>query len=317
MPTTTLRTPADIVGAAAGILGFAPADSIVAYLLRRDIRRGLLVRCAIRFDVTITTAQAADFPATCHLHAADNDAAILLAVCDARHDRHAAAILDALRDALHTAGITVLRRIMTHDLTAEGRWYDPDSGQRGPTYPYTDSVVTVQRVVDGDRISGGRNDIEAEFAPLEPAPPVAIGEHAHLVVDTASEIADALDGHPISRTLPTRAGVVITADVAVRDAMIGAACEHARAAAELWTHIARRLRGEPRAQALTIAAVCYCLHGDGIRAGIAADTALEEAQINDTAPPRLATLLLTALRAGMPPAQIRRAIIDGARPGQN
>ena len=112
------------------------------------------------------------------------------------------------------AGIPVLRRIMTHDVTAEGQWYDPDTGEYGPTYPYTDSLITAQRVLGGDRVSRARSDIEDEFAPLPPAPPVAIGDHGELVISTAEEIADALDGHPISRTLPTRAGIVITADVA-------------------------------------------------------------------------------------------------------
>ena len=55
----------------------------------------------------------------------------------------------------------------------------------------------------------------------------------------------------------------------VRDAMIWAAVPHTQAAAELWTHIARRLRAQPRAEALTIAAVAYCLLSDTIRAGIA------------------------------------------------
>ena len=95
MPTTALRTPADIVAAAAGLLGFAPTNSIVAYMLRRDTNDDLLVRCAIRFDVTITTEQAANFPATCNLRPADNHAAVLLAVCDERHDRHALTVLDA------------------------------------------------------------------------------------------------------------------------------------------------------------------------------------------------------------------------------
>jgi Domain of unknown function (DUF4192) len=309
MPTTALRTPADIIGAAAGLLGFAPTNSIVAYMLRHDPNDDLLiVRAALRFDVTITTEQATRFPPTCNLRAADNDAAVLLAVCDQPHDRHAAAILDALRDALDTAGIPVIRRIMTHNVTDEGQWYNPDSGQYGPTYPYTDSLITAQRILAGDRVSRGRSDIEAEFAPITPAPPVAIGDHGQLVITTAEEISDALNGHPINRTLPTRAGIIITADVAVRDAMLTAALEHTQAAAELWTHIARRLRGQPRAEALTIAAVAYCLLGDGIRAGIAAETALEDTEATHSPTPRLAALLLTALRTGIAPHEIRRVI---------
>ncbi len=310
MPTTGLRTPADIVAAAAGLLGFAPTNSIVAYMLHRDTSHGLLVRCAIRFDVTITAEQATNFPATCNLRPDTNHAAILLAVCDQRHDWHAVTVLDTLREALADDGIPVLRRIMTHDVTAEGQWYDPDTGEVGPTYPYTDSLITAQRVLGGDRVSRARSDIENEFAPLPPAPPIALGDHGELVVSTAEEIAAALQGLPISRTLATRAGIVITADVRVRDAMISAALDHAQAGAELWTHIARRLRGQPRAEALTIAAVCYCLLGDGIRAGIATDTALDEAQLTQTSPPRLALLLATALRAGIPPQQIRRVITD-------
>ena len=297
MPTTTLRTAADILAAAAGLLGFAPTNSIVAYMLRRDPNDGLLVRCAIRFAVTITTEHAASFPATCNLRPDEN---------------HAAAILDALRDALDTAGIPVIRRIMTHNVTDEGQWYDPDSGEYGPTYPYTDSLITAQRILAGERVTRGRSDIEAEFAPIAPAPPVAIGDHGQLVITTTEEISDALNGHPISRTLPTRAGIIITADVAVRDAMLTAALEHTQAAAELWTHIARRLRGQPRAEALTIAAVAYCLLGDGIRAGIATQTALDEAQAAHSPVPRLATLVLTALRSGIPPQEIRRVIPNSA-----
>jgi hypothetical protein len=102
MPTTALHTPADVVAAAAPPFGFAPTNGVVAYMLRRHITHGLLVRCAIRFDAMISTDHAANFPVTCNLRAANNDAA-LLAVCDDRHDVHAHAVLDALRDALKLA----------------------------------------------------------------------------------------------------------------------------------------------------------------------------------------------------------------------
>ena len=187
----------------------------------------------------------------------------------------------------------------------------PTPARYGPTYPYTDSLITAQRVLGGDRVSRARSDIEDEFAPLPPAPPIALGDHGELVVSTAEEIAAALQGLPISRTLATRAGIVITADVS--SPRRHDRCRRSttpKPGAELWTHIARRLRGQPRAEALTIAAVCYCLLGDGIRAGIATDTALDEAQLTQTSPPRLALLLATALRAGIPPQQIRRVITD-------
>jgi hypothetical protein len=310
MPTTTLRTEADIVAAAAALLGFAPTNSIIAYMLHRDTTGDMIVRTAIRFDVTVSVEQATNFPATVNLRPETSHAAVLLAVCHQAHEWHALTIPDALRVALRAAGIPVLRRIITRDVTTEGQWCDPDSGATGPTYPYTDSLVTVHRVLGGDRVSPDRADIEAEFDYLPPAPPMALVDHGQLVIPAAQEIADALDGHPINRSLPTRAGIAITADVAVRDAMIAAAAQHSDTAAYLWTHIARRLRGQPRAEALTIAAACYCFLGDAVRAGIAADTALREAETTGSTPPRLALMLLTALRSGIPPRQISRAILN-------
>src|SRR5258708_3028359 len=104
-------------------------------MLHRDPNDGLLVRCAIRFDVTITTAQAANFPATCNLRHVDNHAAVLLAVCDERYNRHAVAVLDALRGALDTAGIPVLRRLMTPHVTHQGHTSHPDPPQCAPPHP--------------------------------------------------------------------------------------------------------------------------------------------------------------------------------------
>ncbi|KPN44937.1 hypothetical protein AN931_25675 [Mycobacterium intracellulare subsp. chimaera] len=310
MPTTTLRTEADVVAAAAALLGFAPTNSIVAYTLHRDPDAGdMAVRTAIRFDVTISIDQAARFPATVNLRPETTHAAVLLAVCDQPHEWHALTILDALRGALRDAGIPVLRRIITRDVTTEGQWYDPDSGATGPTYPYTDSLVTAHRVLGGDRVSPDRSEVEAEFAYLPPAPPLALGDHSELVIQVAQEVADALEGHPVSRSLPTRAGIAITADVAVRDAMIAAAAQHTDTGAYLWTHIARRLRGQPRAEALTIAAACYCLLADTVRAGIAAQAAVDEAHTSQSTPPRLALMLLAALHSGIPPEKIRRALI--------
>ncbi len=136
MPTTTLRTEADIVAAAAALLGFAPTNSIVAYTLHRDSTAGeMVVRTAIRFDVTVSVQQAANFPATVNLRPETTHAAVLLAVCDQPHEWHALTILDALRTALRDAGIPVLRRIITRDVTTEGQWYDPDSGATVPPTP--------------------------------------------------------------------------------------------------------------------------------------------------------------------------------------
>ncbi|WP_459960145.1 DUF4192 family protein, partial [Mycobacterium avium] len=307
----TFSTEADIIAAAPAILGFAPTNSIVAYLLHRSpTAGGLQLRSTIRFDVAVSIEQAANFPATVNLRPETTHAALLLAVCDEPHEWHALNVLDTASGALRAAGIPVLRRLLTRDVTAEGQWYDPDSGATGPTYPYTESLVTAHRALSGQRVSTSRSEIEAEFSYLPPAPPMALADHGELVIQAAQDIADALEGHPISRSLPTRAGIVITADVAVRNAMIAAAAEHTDTAAYLWTHIGRRLRGRPRAEALTIAAACYCFQGDRIRAGIAAHAALTEAESTQSPPPPLCLMLFTALNSDVSIEQLGRAIIN-------
>ena len=151
-----------------------------------------------------------------------------------------------------------------------------------------------------------------EFDPITPAPAVAVGDHAVLVSTTMEDITDALTGASryISATLSTRAGILITSHPALRDAMLHLALDHERAATNVWTHIARQLRGRPRTEALTIAAVCYCLINDTVRAGIAADIAITEATDAGDEPPTLAAMLLAALESGIEPALIRRVLTD-------
>jgi hypothetical protein len=84
-------------------------------MLHRVTSHGLLVRCAIRFDVTITAEQATNFPAkSTALRTGLTWPKIRLsqAVCDQRHDSHTVTLLDTLREALAADGIPVLRRIL-------------------------------------------------------------------------------------------------------------------------------------------------------------------------------------------------------------
>ncbi|BBX54650.1 DUF4192 family protein [Mycolicibacterium poriferae] len=165
---------------------------------------------------------AASFARTCHLNAAKYDGALLLAVCSAELDDHAAVVLDGIRDSLTEAGITVRRRLTTRDVTAAGTWIDPDTGATGTTYPYTDSLLTAQRIHDGAILTARREDLVREFDPITPAPAVAVGDHAVLVSTTMEDITDALTGASryISATLSTRAGILITSHPALRDAML-------------------------------------------------------------------------------------------------
>ena len=311
MHKMSLRTHADIVAAAAPIIGFAPTNSIVAYMLRNDPVHGTVVLCGIRFDVTITLEQAANLPQTINLTRINPDAAILLAICDAELDEHAHTVLDTLRDALNSVEIPVTRRIMTRDVTTPGTWHDIDTGQHGPTYPYTDSELAAQTVAAGATIGRSRQEIIDEFSVTDRPPLAAIGEFRHTIRDTIQEIAEVLDGTRKPRAdLAIRAGLAITTHRGLRDIMLQQALDHEHAASQLWTRISRQLRGCARAEALTVAAVCYCLHNDSVRAGIALELVRGLARDGGAPMPPLAEMLDQALQSGMHPNRIRDVIAD-------
>ena len=309
--TIKLGNAADIIAAATPMLGFAPTNSIVIYMIGTDTEAGHIIKLALRFDTAIPAHAVTDLPHKTNLTAEQYTGAVLLAVCDPEFDQHAEELLNTVRDTLAEAGIPTLRRLHTRDTTTEGTWIDLDTGLFGPTYPYTDSILTAQRVHDGTRISTSRDDIVAEFATTTPAPPVAMGHDAALVLETFHEIADVTAGdRHASATLATRAGIIITGHPALRDAMLHLLLDHERSATHLWTTIAAQLRGPARAEALTIAAAGYCLLRDSIRATIALDIAIAESTAAGHQPPALARLMLDALTAGLDPSIVRRIITD-------
>lgn len=86
----------------------------------------------------------------------------------------------------------------------------------------------------------------------------------------------------------------------VRDAALALAVTELRGAAErLWRELTRRLAGRGRATAATLLAHLHYIGGDGAYAGVALDVALA-----CTEPGPLATLLDSALRAGVRPARL-------------
>ncbi|KQH80011.1 hypothetical protein AO501_12525 [Mycobacterium gordonae] len=309
MSHTDLRTPADLLAACPALLKYVPTNSIVIYLGQLPPEGGIRVRDVLRFDITVTTDQAANFLTVYAPRPDRYDTAIVLAICEQRHDTHARYLLDTVRDTLQSNAIPVLRRLYARDVTNCGQWLDADTGEHGATYPYTDSLHTARLVHDGTPIHPSHAQIAATFDHLPPAPPVALGDHGGLVIDTFEDIAAILIGGPhVDPTLATRAGIVITAHPALRDAMIALALDHPQSAARLWTHISRRLRGHQRTQALTIAAACQYLLGDTAHADLALQAAFAEAHATHTATPDLAVMLHAKLAEGTAPAEIRAAI---------
>jgi hypothetical protein len=311
-PELSFATATELLAALPHLLGFVPADDLVALMLgpSQDALR-IPAQAAIRCPLTITDEQAQRFRATCNLTAAQFPAAVLIAVCDADREDRAVAILNTVRIALHERGIAVLRMFTTHSLTEAGQWADPDTGASGNTVAFTDSPDTALGVLQGRLIAPSRADMQREFATIEavPAYDAEAQDIGALIADTAYDLHWVITGFADSSPeLAARAALVATAHGALRDGLLRLAQGHELSAGRLWTHIAAQHRGRARAELLTMAAIAYYAGEDTVRAGMALTHAAAAAREADTTLPRLAVMVQTALQSGLPPARIRGVI---------
>jgi hypothetical protein len=311
-PELSFATAAELLAALPHLLGFVPANDLVALMLgpSQDPLR-IPARAVIRCPITVTDEQAQRFPATCNLTAPQFPATVLVAVCDADHEERAVAILNTVRIAMHERGIAVLRMFTTYRLTDEGQWVDPDTGAHGDTMAFIDSPATALGVLQGRLIAPSRADLQREFATIEPVP--AFDAEAQdigaLIADTAFDLHWVITGFADpSPELAARAALVVTAHVALRDGLLRLAPGHELSAGRVWTQIAAQHRGRDRAELLTMAAIAYYAGEDTVRAGMALTHAVAASRDASTTLPRLAVMVQTALQSGLPPARIRGVI---------
>jgi Domain of unknown function (DUF4192) len=306
-----LDTEQAILSAIPALLRFVPTNSVVAIMFSPSDAPRTELRCIIRFDVDVDREQAHRFTETCHLTAAENSGALLVAICDPDHDAHALEVLNETRAGLHEAGIQVLQMLMTHDLADTGHWSDPDTGAHGPTIPYTDAVITAETVAQGAAIGTSREALEAEFTLTAAAPYLPVAEDfTDLVARTVAELHALITGTADTPAddLATRAAIIVTEDVHLRDALLRIGLGHEQAAAHTWNALAAQLRGQARAEVLTVAAFNFYIARDAVRAGIAIDHVADAADTADLPLPTLADLLSAALRAGVQPEKLRQII---------
>lgn len=304
-----LDTEQAVISAIPALLRFVPTNSIVAIMFGPSGAPRTEVHSTIRFDLDVD--QARRLPVTCNLHSRNTAAAILVAIGGHDHDEHVLQVLNAARAALHRQSIQVLQMLTTHSLTEAGHWADPDTGAYGPTVPYADAAITAQLVFEGAAINTSREDIEAEFTVTDAAPYVAVEEEFdELVRRTAVELHALATGRSSAPTedLATRAAIIVTENVHIRDGLLRIGLGNEFASAQMWTALAAQLRGQARTEILTVAAFNYYLAGDGIRAGIAIDHIADAAAAAHLPMTTLAELLNAALRAAMDPTKLRMIV---------
>jgi hypothetical protein len=308
-----LSTVADLLGTITPMLGFVPTDSIVVYLLRtRDTETVIVSIARIDADSPIDTTAATI--RDLNLPAMGVNAVMIAAICE-HNDPHAWDLISSLNEAITHAGATVLRRLHTAQVEHPGQWTDIDTGATGATYGYRDSITAASYVRQGRVITGRREHIEHEFEPADPAPPVEVGDHAQLVTNTFTHIAQALAGlRRITPTLAAHTGIVLTESKHLRDQLLILGSEEPHLGAELWTTIARHLRGPARIEALTLAAITHYAASDAVRAGIALDAARDTATESHSPLGELSQLVHGAIRSGISPQQMRDLLANITAP---
>lgn len=306
MPSIKLHDNASIISAVPALLGFTPRDSIILMLLKEGDTNDTLSHL-LRFDIDTAAAANVTTAAAPVFHGAT--AAVLIAVCGDWNTDRAAETLDVLRDQLANIDLPAVRRLITPDIDQPGAWTDIDTGEHGPLAPYRDSIFAANRVYHGADVTADRADIVAEFTtPITNPVPVIPKHPVSYLADTFDTIAAIISGtaHPATHPdLATRAGILLTHSLDMRDAMLLLCIDHPEQAADLWARIANQLTGPARIEALTISGACHYAAADTVRAGIALDVAAQDALTAHIDYPRLAQLLLTALSAGISPTEIR------------
>lgn len=191
--------------------------------------------------------------------------------------------------------------------------------------PHTSPTAVAEAVRSGRRILARRSEMRTMLEPLDgecgpgrPLPDCRACRGINLDqsdldsldpdeedVETSTRALDLVISAMIEAEKPLDCGELDRLERAilrpdVRDAALALAVTELRGAAEhLWRELTRRLTGRGRSTAATLLAHLHYIGGDGAYTGVALDVALAGTDTD-----HLATLLDTALRAGVRPARL-------------
>lgn len=327
-PSTTIRInePGELIASVPGLLGFPPTRSLVVLCLHGPsaVRVGLAVRIDLpdprRIDPRGVAAMAEQISVLC---ARQQAGAVTVIVVEDRTAGLALphrGLLAAVRHGCEEVGIEVRAAHTVERIVAGAVWhaYDQIGAASGRLPDPQASVVSAEHVVRGRTIYGDRTEL-AELVRrdadslryvglLDAALDTALlaremsGERA-LRADLEAVLTAVAQVGNEETLLPeqvARLGAAL-ADPLVRDGCFGLAVgEHADDAQSLWLQLCRALPDPERAEAAVLVAYSCYVRGEGPLAGIALRAALDSVPGH-----RMASLLDTALSAGLPPEAVR------------
>ena len=287
-------TTADLIAAIPGLLGFVPADSIVVIGIS-DHDLGLKIDMTARHDLDASDARFAAYLAEVMNTHRIPRAAIVAITSD---DETGESVIGMVSDALMRYGIETDHRAVVARCDQPAPYRNLITGETGLSSDYRDSFAAANRVLDGQPIQQTRDDLAASLVTTDEIDTEGIELQPELA---AKAIVSAMVHWPtdVPRELSAQVAALIGRHVVYRDALLRTAAYDTRAAAAVFTELARPLRGANRANVLTLAAACHYLGGNGVMVGVILDHIAEDTEL-----PRFAQLLDQAIRAGIRPEQL-------------
>lgn len=339
-PPLKVKGPADLIQAVPYLLGFHPAESLVAVALRGARQRlDLTLRLDLSDEADSSDADSNDATSMIvadYLARNRADAAVLVVYTESAHpgsetlgDLPRSSLVDAVARELELRGIAVQDRL----LVSRGRWRSylctdaaccPPEGLALPSAAAA-SVVSATATYAGLAVLPSRDALVESLRPVRSvaragmeqalvraeeemtrqflagiSPADARGQTRALITDTLARFASP----PVSVTDDEAARMIVgLADIQMRDEVCDwASGEHREALRPLLTYLVRRAFPPHDVAPLTVLGVVAYQQGDGALASIALDRAL-------LADPtyRLALLAQEALQRGVRPEALRAA----------
>lgn len=323
-----LNRPGALIAALPAVLGFVPEHSLVLASVD-DGELGPVIRVDLGADLAdrlehVVKVAAAGGPDAMIAVIIDADGA-RCRVCG----REYVALCTSLTEALARHGIVLWAAHVVDRVAAGGRWHCVDGcGSEGAVDDPEASPLAVAAVLEGRRLYQRRADLQGVIAVTDPA---RCERLVAVVREQARVRAAAHDADPTACARQDVAAMLaatqrITAgadlddadlavlacalgDVEVRDALFATAVgENAGPAESLWAALSQTLPEPWRVEALVLLAFSAYVRGDGPIAGVALEAALRCLPEH-----RMASMLDTALQAGLRPEKIRELATAGYR----
>ncbi|KJR00455.1 DUF4192 family protein (plasmid) [Gordonia sp. LUNF6] len=294
-----ISTDTDIVTSAAGVIGFAPRESIVTIMLTNDQQMAFTARHDIADNKLHNVGAVGE--------SLDAQSAIVVIVSE-ELDAADVEQLAAQATTVYAAhGIAVVRRLHAPVIQYGARWTNLDTKDTGLVDDPDASTAGLYSRLTGGAPTDSRETLVAD---IERTVAEYTGDDYARI--TASRALDELST-VITHGTPTEvAPDELAKSLATysrmggfRDAILRLALSERGAAAEALIELARHLRGQDRAHLLTAAAAAIYLTGNGGKARMLLDAARTAADGDLLG---IGMILTRVLESGIPPEILAEAI---------